>query len=594
MTLEPLRQWLPSKGDLPRDILAGLTLGTAQIGVTMAYTMLAGVPPVHGLYATMIGTPVGALTASSQRMAMVTTAALCLTAGSVLTGVPDEQRIDALITLAMLCGCVMLLAGLLRAGALVRFVSRAAMVGFMAGIAVQIILAQLAPFTGFTSSQSNKVAQVVDIITHPAAIDPATLAAGVGTVVLVVVISRTRFDLTAMAVALVVGTGAVALSGASSVALIGDIAPIARSLPSPGLPDIAYVPQMLLPAVSLAIIGLVQAAGLSRSVPNGDGSYGDTSRDFVAHGLANIAGGSFGGAPVGGSVAATAVNVRAGARSRWSPVLAGGVVMAVVLAAAPLVEQVPQAVTAGIVMVAAVGQIQVGTARDIWAADRLAAAVMALTFALVLVVPVHYAVLAGAALSMLKYVYQSSLDVRVVELTIDGAGRCHESVAPRRLASSTVTVLDVYGSLFFAAGPKLKSALPVVGDSDGAVVVLRLRGRAGLHSAVLAILRDYAAELARRGGRLYLAGVGAEVEGQLRRTGLLDTLGDDAVLRVTDEPYLSCRRAQDGARKWLARNRDAGSTSLPVPSSSARTAGSSIRGSRRSSDVTEREQGGSA
>ena len=84
------RLGLPSRRAAPRELLAGLTLGTAQVGVAMAYTLLAGVPPVHGLYATMVGTPVGALTISSQRMAMVTTAALCLTAGSALDGLSPE------------------------------------------------------------------------------------------------------------------------------------------------------------------------------------------------------------------------------------------------------------------------------------------------------------------------------------------------------------------------------------------------------------------------------------------------------------------------------------------------------------------------
>jgi SulP family sulfate permease len=545
-------RFLPSRADLPRDLLAGLTLGTAQIGVTMAYTILAGVPPVHGLYATMIGTPLGALTLSTQRMAMVTTAALCLTAGSALTGLPADQRIDGLITLTLLCGLVMLVAGLLRAGALVRFISRAVMAGFMAGVVLQIVLAQLPPLTGYVSERDNRVLQAVDLLAHLGAVDPATLLVGIGTIATVLLLSLTRLRLLAMAAVLVVGTAVVALLGLSTVATVGDIAPIPSGFPLPRLPDMGLAPQLLAPALALAIVGLVQAAGISASVSNADGSSGETSRDFVAHGLANVVGGSFGGAPVGGSVAATAVNTAAGARSRWSSVFAGIVVMVVVLVAVPLVAAVPQAVIAGIVVVAAVGQVKPAVMRDIWAADRLSAGVMALTFALVLVLPIHWAVLIGAGISLVKYVYQSSLDVRVVCLTVGSGGRCRESQAPSRLADDTVLALDIYGSLFFAAGPKLKRSLPAVDGARRAVVVLRLRGRGRLHSAVLALLRDYAAELVSGGGRLYLAGVGAEMREQMRRTGLLAMLGEDAVLPATDEPYRACELAVVHGREWLA------------------------------------------
>jgi len=107
---------LPSRGTLPRDLLAGLTVGASQVGNAMAYTILAGVPPVHGLYATMVGTPLGALSASSQRMAIVPTAALCLAAGGALAGLPSEQRVAGLLVLTVMTGALMLVAGLLRAG----------------------------------------------------------------------------------------------------------------------------------------------------------------------------------------------------------------------------------------------------------------------------------------------------------------------------------------------------------------------------------------------------------------------------------------------------------------------------------------------
>jgi SulP family sulfate permease len=551
----------PSRTTLPRDLLAGLTVGASQVGNAMAYAILAGVPPVHGLYATMVGTPVGALTASSQRMAIVPTAALCLAAGGALAGLPSEQRVAGLLMLTVMTGVLMLVAGLLRAGALVRFISNAVMVGFMAGVSVLIVLGQLTALTGFSSAYTNRVGRAADMLVHIGRVDVPTTLVGLGTVALIVLIMRTRLKLFAMVTALVVVTALVAVLGLSSVPVVGDIAPIASSLPLSHLPDLALAPPLLLPAVSLAIIGLVQGAGISRSVPNADGGLGDTSRDFIGQGVANVAAGVFGGATVGGSVQATALNVGAGSRSRWSAFFAGIVVIVIVLAAAPLVQQVPLAVTGGILIVAAGSAIRPRAAREIWRADRLSAAVMVITFILVLVIPLQYAVLAGAAISVLKYIYLSSLDVRIVQVTIGSDNRLRESSGPRTLSDSSVTVLDIYGSLFFAAGPKVKASLPAVGDARCAVVVLRLRGRGTLQSTTIALIRDYSAELAASGGRLYLAGVGAEMEDQLRRTGLLETLGPDAVVPATDELYGSCEAARRRGQAWLEANPDGRSDS---------------------------------
>ena len=164
--------------------------------------------------------------------------------------------------------------------------------------------------------------------------------------------------------------------------------------------------------------------------------------------------------------------------------------------------------------------------------------------------------LAGAAVSVLKHIYLSSLDVHVRQIVLDGEGRPRETDAPASLPGEDVTVLDIYGSLFYAAAPKIRASLPVVGDAHCPVVVLRLRGRGSLHSATIAVLREYAAGCIANGGRMYLAGVGREMEEQLRRTGVLVLLGPDAVVTATDELYGACATAQQRGQRWLATHAD--------------------------------------
>jgi SulP family sulfate permease len=166
------------KRNLIPDVVAGLTTGIANIPDAMASAILAGVNPVFGLYALMVGTPVGALLTSSNFMLICTTSAMALTAGSALADFSGPAQDQALFTLTLLVGLFMMAAGLLRMGRLMRFVSNAVMVGFLTGVSVLVVLSQLGDFTGFGSAYSNKVAQSVDLLLHPAQIQGQTLAIG--------------------------------------------------------------------------------------------------------------------------------------------------------------------------------------------------------------------------------------------------------------------------------------------------------------------------------------------------------------------------------------------------------------------------------
>jgi SulP family sulfate permease len=301
---------------LGSDLLAGLVGALTSIPDAMASAILAGLNPIQGLYAIMVGTPVGALATSSVFMTIAVTSAMALTVGDSLAGYSGDELLEAVITLTILVGLFALLLGVLKLGTLVRFVSNAVMTGFLTGVAALIILGQLGDLAGYDSQFSNKVVQAVDLLLHPSQVDLQTLAIGLLTIAIILLLGRTRLENYSMILAMVVASAVVLVLGWTSVELIGDIADIPRSLPTPRLPNPALVPALIGPAIALAIIGLVQGAGVGRSVPNPDGGYPEPSRDFSGQGLGNIAAGFFQGMPVGGSLASTAINVNAGAKTR--------------------------------------------------------------------------------------------------------------------------------------------------------------------------------------------------------------------------------------------------------------------------------------
>jgi SulP family sulfate permease len=518
---------------LGADLTAGVTTAFVTIPDGLASAILAGVNPLNGLYALMVGTPVAALLASSQFMYVANTGAIAITVNSVLQGVSSDQIASALVVLTILAGLIQLTLGLLKAGGLMRYISNAVLVGFMTGVALNIILGQLGDFTGFQSSYSNKVAQTIDLLLNLDEIDPQTTAIGVATLILILSFHRIkRLSNFSMILALAGGSLLTLALGWTSVEVIGDIAQIPSGFPRPVLPDLSLVPALLPGALAVAIIGLVQASGISKSVPNPDGNYPDASRDFVAQGAGNIAGGFFQGMPVGGTMSETSVNIKAGARTRRALIFSAIVIIIAVMLFDNLVEYLALPAIAALLIVAGYDAIKVDSIRDVWNTSRAPRGIMLFTFAMTLVLPVQWAVLLGVLLAMGQFIYQSSTDVRMVELVPQADGTFVERPAPMQLSPNMIVVLQPYGSLHFAGAHVLEDQLPSPQGASGATVILRLRDLDQSGSTLVSVLERYAKNLHSNGGHLVLTELNERVYMQLVKTETLELIGVDRAYRA--------------------------------------------------------------
>ena len=547
-----MKKFSLNRETLPSDLLAGFVVAVTSIPDAMASAILAGLNPIQGLYAIMVGTPLGALATGSVFMTVAVTSAMALAVGDSLAGYSGDELLTAVITLTILVGLFALLLGVLKLGTLIRFVSNAVMIGFLTGVAVLIILGQLGDFTGHDSQFSNKVVQAVDLLLHVNQVDLQTLAIGLLTIALILLFGSTRLANFSMILAMVLATAALLVLGWDSVQLIGDIADIPRSLPTPKLPDPSLVPALIGPAIAIAIIGLVQGAGVGRGVPNPDGSSPDPSRDFDGQGLANIAAGFFQGMPVGGSLSTTSINVNAGAKTRWANIFSGVFVAVLVLLFASLVELIPMASVAAILIVAGWGTInfeEIGDVRDVGMAPRL---VMILTFALTLFLPMQTAVFAGVILSLAYFIYDSAINVRVVQLAPQEDGTFLEGAPPDEVPGHDVTLLHVYGTVFFAAAYTLEQILPSPLEARRAVVILRLRGHEDVGSTLIGVMERYAGKLQENGGKLLLCGVSEGVRERLEHTETTDTIPGEDIFMAEDRLGSSTQKALAAAKEWLA------------------------------------------
>jgi SulP family sulfate permease len=542
---------------LRQDLLAGFILAMVNIPGALANGVLAGVNPVYGVYSMIAGTSVAAVFTSSVLMNVDSTSATSLATLDSLTGINSSEQLGYLIVLGLLVGAFMLAFGLLKLGFLVRFISNSVMTGFLSGLGVLTILGQLGDLTGYYSDSPNKVAQTIDLLRNLDLIDIPTLIAGLITIGVVVGLGRTRLAQVSFLVGLLATTVLVAAVPAlQNVAIVGDTTQIPSGLPQLHLPEFSLIPAMLLPALTIAVIALVQASGVSQSVPNPDGAYPDPSGDFRGQGIANIAVGLVGGIPVGGSLSGTTLVRSVGGKSRWTNIFVGIFAAGVMMWFSPFLERLPMPALAGLLVVVGYSMINVARIRTVRQTGLMPLVAMAITFVVTLFVPIQIAVLTGVVLTFIVYVATSAEAVRIERIVALPGGGFGEAVVPASIQPEEIVILQPVGSLFFAGAAEFEEHLPKVGEGRGAVVIIRLRDYDEIGSTFIRLVGRYASQLGASGNRLMLAGVSERVYQQLVDTGLLASLGETAVVMAEARFMGSLEKAVARAREWIASGGD--------------------------------------
>lgn len=549
------RVWsrLPKKEALRRDAIAGLSSAISNVPDGMANGAILGVSPVHGLYGAMAGPAVGGALSSTQLMMVTTMAAASLSASQALSGLGGQARLDGLFALVLLIGLFQLLAGLFQLGRLLRFVSYSVITGFLLGVSVLLILNQLPIVTG--RDADGGVQGAVEMLFELDTVHLPSLALAATALILAFALPYTPLRSAGRLIAIVFPSLMVFLLGYDEVELVRDSGTIPEDFPLPRLPPLsAFDADIVSGALAVAIIILVQSAGVSQSVPNPDGSERNQSKDFAAIGTANVVAGLFQGLPVGGSLSGTALNVLYGAESRWAAIFAGLFMAVIILALSNAVGLIAMPALGALLILAGFSSISLRDIRFVLDTGWPSWLAGATTFISMLFLPIQAAVGYGVVLSAFLYINRSSTDVALVQLVMRPDGMIEERHPKASLASDAVTVLDVYGHLFYAGARTLSRLLPSPAEATRPVVVLRLRGLRSAGATLLELLSDYAGKLAATGGRLYLAGVRPEVRAEIDRTNRLDLDGPVPILEATAIRGESTLEAVRESRAWLSKS----------------------------------------
>jgi SulP family sulfate permease len=543
------RTWI-SRKTLRDDLGAGVTLGIVSVPDGLAQGLLAGINPLAGLYGHLFGMLGAAFFTSSALMTVQVTGAMALiVSDSGLEARPDPSA--ALYTLTMLAGVLLVVAGLLGAGRLVRFVPTAVMVGFVTAVGINIVLGQLGNFTGFDAEGSNRVTKTIDLLFQAGSWSLPSLIVGAITVLAIVTLQKTRLGSLGLVVAIVVGSVCAVLLNLwvpNPVLVLRDLVAVPSALPAPVLPSMGDLAFVAIPAVSIAFVAMVQGAAVSAAVPQPGGRPADASRDFVGQGVGSIVSGIFRGMPVGGSMSGSSLVSASGAKSRLVFVIAAAVMVVVILLLADVVSFIAMPALAGLLIVVGIGAVKPSRIYSVMKSGPLEAVVMVVTFVLTLIIPLQFAVLVGVGMGIVLFVAEQSNRVRVRRVHLMPDGRLRESDPPPVVPGHEVIVLQPYGSLFFASAPVVERQLPVVvADSHDSVVILRLRGTDQIGLSLVDVLRRYARELAAVDSSLKLVVSEGRVFSQLESGGLMADIGEANVYRGTEWVGDTVRRAYQDA-----------------------------------------------
>ncbi len=412
----PVLDWLSryTKADFPSDLGAGLSVGVLLVPQAMAYAMIAGLPPVYGLYAALFPILIYTLFGTSRYLGIgpVAMDSLLVAAGLGMIGANSPaEYISLAIGLAFLVGAIQLILGILQMGFLVNFLSRPVISGFISAAAVIIILSQLKHLFGVDFQNSNRIYELVfNAAEAVPSIQVYDFIIGIIGIALIVLLQKWKPKFPGILLVVVLGILSAYLFNLESkgVSLVGQIP---TGLPIWTIPEVNLdIVLKLWPiALTLALIGYLEAISIGKGIEERNNEdHMDANQELRALGLSNLFGSFFQSYPVTASFSRSALLNATGAKSNIAGLISGILVVVTLLFLTPVFYFLPKAILASIIMVTVFKLIEVSYARTLWLVRRDEFYILMGTFLITLIIGITQGILVGVLLSLLLMVYRTS------------------------------------------------------------------------------------------------------------------------------------------------------------------------------------------
>ncbi|MEX2498636.1 MAG: C4-dicarboxylic acid transporter DauA [Wenzhouxiangellaceae bacterium] len=533
--------------DLRQDVLAGLTIGTVAVPLSMALAIATGVPPQHGLYTAIVAGAIIALTGGARFNVSGPTAAFVV----ILFPIVQQYGLGGLLIASMMAGVILVALGVTRMGRLIQFVPYPVVLGFTAGIAVVIAVLQVPDFLGLETGPLGEhfVDNISIIATSLSTINPLELGVGLFALVCMLAWPRLRIPIPAPLIGLVIGAIAAFginqwLGGNDAGVAVETIAsrftwevggatgngipPIPPRFMAPWLlpgPDgeplnlsFDLIRALLGPAIAIAMLGAIESL-LCAVVSDGlTKTKHDPNAELIGQGLGNIVAPLFGGITATAAIARTATNIRSGARSPLAAVVHSLVVLLAVVALADLLGLVPMAALAALLFIIAWNMSEarhfLSTLRS---APRGDVAILVICFGLTVFFDMVLAVAVGIGLAAALFIRRMALLTQTDRVDLDD----HPAI---KGLPADVALYDVNGPLFFGAAEKALSSLHLV-DPKIRTVILDMHDVPSMDGTAIVAFRSLVEEMARDRIGLILVGFRTRIIVKLRRAGVRKVAG---------------------------------------------------------------------
>lgn len=533
----PLADQLGSYGRdaLRGDLSAGLTVGVMLIPQGMAYALIAGMPPIYGLYASLVPLVVYALFGTSRQLAVGPVAMVSLLVAAAvgpLAGGDTSTYIGLALLLSLMVGVLQFGLGIARFGFLVNFLSHPVLSGFTSAAALIIGLSQLKHLLGVNIERSNYIHEILIAAVQQAGdVHGLTLLIGLASMALLIALRRFVPMIPGALAAVVLTTGAVWTFdlSAAGVNIVGSVP---SGLPSPSLPPMDWgAAQSLVPAaLAIGLVGFMESIAVAKVYASRHRYEVDANKELVGLGLANIAGAFFSAYPTTGGFSRTAVNDQAGAKTNLAAIFSAGVIALTLLFLTPLFYFLPKAVLAAIVMVAVFGLIDWKEAKYLWKVDRKDFGLMVTTFLATLALGIEAGILTGVVVSLVVVIYKSSTPHTAIMGRLPGTETYRNLKRnPEALTDSCVVIVRMDAGLYFANVNAFKDLVSEIDAEDEALeaLVIDMYPVNTLDSTGAHALSDIIDTCRNHGVEVYFSGVKGPVMDVMKAAGLAEKIGDE-------------------------------------------------------------------
>ncbi|MDO9596661.1 MAG: SulP family inorganic anion transporter [Azoarcus sp.] len=530
-----------------QDLSAGITVGVLALPLAMAFAIASGMSPTAGIWTAIVAGLLISLLGGSRVQIGGPTGAFI----PIIYAIVVDYGVQNLLIATMMSGVMLLAMGAFRLGSMIRFIPLSVVVGFTNGIAVVIFMSQVKDFLGLKIDNlpGEFFGKLQALYSALPSLHLPTIAVAVASLVTLILWNRKAAGVAWMRripgplAVLIIATAISALIGLPVDTIGSRFGGIPQELPSIGLPELSLgtLGKLIAPALTIALLGAIESLLSARVADSQIDDRHDPNQELMAQGIANVVAPLFGGFAATGAIARTATNIRTGGRTPVAGILHALVLLAIVLALAPLASHIPLATLSAIVVMVSInmGEWHAFAPKELARYSVQYRTILLGTFLVTVIFDLTLAVELGMVLASLFFIYRMSDLTRIERIPLEE----HYGIEALSRADGTPRILAyrMFGSLFFGAANKLENLLLMQhGHPD--VVILDMDKVINIDTTGLDILQTLQRNLHKRGASLILSGLNSQPGSLVFRSGFLDQLGDDNVTSNITEALIRAQR----------------------------------------------------